>query len=68
MGDDRGDAEGFLVLREARASGRLAALSVGVRDRVATPPEVIAAADVMLPSPRSAARLLSALAIRLEGG
>ena len=68
MGDDRGDAEGFLVLREARASGRLAALSVGVHDRVATPPEVIAAADVMLPSPRAAARLLSALAIRLEGG
>ena len=69
MGDDRGDAEGFLVLREARASGRLAAaLSVGVHDRVATPPEVIAAADVMLPSPRAAARLLSALAIRLERG
>ena len=67
LGDDRGDAEGFLVLRAARDAGRLASgLSVGVHDRVATPPEVLAAADVMLRSPREAARLLSALATVLE--
>jgi trehalose-phosphatase len=68
LGDDRSDAEGFLVLRAARDAGRLAALSVGVHDRVATPAEVIAAADVMLDRPREAARLLSAVATMLEAG
>ncbi len=67
LGDDRGDAEGFSVVSAARAEGRLlAGLSVGVHDRVATPPEVLAAADVMLDSPRDAAHLLSALATLLE--
>jgi trehalose 6-phosphate phosphatase len=68
MGDDRSDAEGFAVLAEWRAAGRLAALNVGIHDRHATPPEVVAASDVMLGAPREAARLLSALATELERG
>ena len=65
MGDDRSDAEGFALLAEWRAAGRLAALNVGIHDRTATPPELIAASDVLLPAPRDAARLLSALANEL---
>jgi trehalose-phosphatase len=68
MGDDRSDAEGFAVLSEWRAAGRLAALNIGIHDRSATPPELIAAVDEMLPAPRDAARLLSALATELERG
>jgi trehalose 6-phosphate phosphatase len=68
MGDDRSDAEGFVLLADWRAAGRLAALNVGVHDRDATPPEVVSASDVMLPAPREAARLLSALATELERG
>ncbi|HLY13007.1 MAG TPA: trehalose-phosphatase [Candidatus Limnocylindrales bacterium] len=66
MGDDRSDAEGFAILAERRVAGRLAALNVGIHDRSATPPELIAASDVMLAAPRDAARLLSALATELE--
>jgi trehalose 6-phosphate phosphatase len=66
LGDDRSDAEGFVLLAERRAGGRLAALNVGIHDRSATPPELVAASDVMLPAPRDAARLLSALATELE--
>jgi trehalose 6-phosphate phosphatase len=68
LGDDRSDAEGFVLLAQERAAGRLAALNVGINDRTATPPELIAAADVMLAAPRDAARLLSALATELERG
>jgi trehalose 6-phosphate phosphatase len=68
LGDDRSDTEGFVLLAEARAAGRLAALNVGIHDRTATPAELIAAADVMLAAPRDAARLLSALAAALEAG
>ena len=68
MGDDRSDAEGFALLAEWRAAGRLAALNVGIHDRTATPVELQAASDVMLPAPRDAARLLSALATELERG
>jgi trehalose 6-phosphate phosphatase len=68
LGDDRSDAEGFVLLAQERAAGRLAALNVGIHDRTATPPELIAAADVMLAAPRDAARLLSALATELERG
>ena len=53
MGDDRSDAEGFVLLSEWRAAGRLAALNVGIHDRHATPPELVAAADVMLAAPRA---------------
>jgi trehalose 6-phosphate phosphatase len=62
LGDDVSDAEGFRLLAGERAAGRLAALNVGIQDRIATPDEVPAAADVMLDAPREAARLLAALA------
>jgi trehalose 6-phosphate phosphatase len=66
LGDDRSDAEGFVLLAQARAAGRLAALNVGIHDRTASPPELVEAADVMLAAPHDAARLLSALATVLE--
>ena len=66
LGDDRSDVEGFRVLAVERAAGRLAALNIGIRDRTATPSDVVEAADVMLDAPRDAARLLSALATVLE--
>ena len=66
IGDDVSDAEGFGVLRRERAAGRLATLNVGVHDRRATPPELLAAADLMLAAPRESGRLLSALATLLE--
>jgi trehalose 6-phosphate phosphatase len=62
LGDDRSDAEAFRVLAEDRARGRLAGLSVAVHGAVETPPEVVEAADLLLPSPREAAALLNALA------
>ena len=66
LGDDRSDAAAFRVVTAARAAGRLAAaLAVGVR-RAGTHPEVVAAADVLLPGPETTGRLLRALARRLE--
>ncbi|MGH2513671.1 MAG: trehalose-phosphatase, partial [Candidatus Limnocylindrales bacterium] len=61
LGDDRSDAEGFRLLRSERTASRLVALTIGVHDRLATPVEVIEAADVMLSAPRDAGRLLGAL-------
>lgn len=66
LGDDVSDAEAFRVVREARAAGRLAGLTVGVHGAAETPPAVLDAADVALDSPRDAARLLSAIAGALE--
>ena len=66
IGDDVSDAEGFDVLRAAQAAGRLVSLNAGVHDRHATPPELLAAADVMLAAPRESGRLLGALASVLE--
>ena len=68
LGDDRSDVEGFRLLAEERAAGHLAALTVGVHDRLETPPELLEAADVMLAEPRDAGRLLAALATVLERG
>jgi trehalose-phosphatase len=68
LGDDRSDVEGFRLLAEKRAAGHLAALTVGVHDRLETPPELLDTADLMLPEPRDAGRLLAALATVLEGG
>lgn len=68
LGDDRSDVEGFRVLLAERTAGRLAALTVGVHDRLETPPELLDTADLMLPEPRDAGRLLSALATVLEEG
>jgi trehalose 6-phosphate phosphatase len=66
MGDDRSDAEAFGTVRRARDSGRLDGLAVGVHGAAETPAEVLAAADVVLPSPIEASRLLSAVAAALE--
>lgn len=67
IGDDRADAEAFGVVARERAAGRLAAsLLVGVRGVRETPPELLAAADVMLPEPAATAVVLRALARALE--
>jgi len=62
LGDDRSDAEAFRVLAEERTRGRLHGLAVAVHGAVETPPEVVEAADLLLPSPRDAAAVLNALA------
>lgn len=67
LGDDRSDAEAFRVVAAARACGRLAqGLTIGVRRNAETPPEVLRAADVMLPDPAATGPVLRALARRLE--
>lgn len=67
LGDDRSDAEAFRVVSTARADGRLAAsLAIAVHGSVETPLEVVETADLVLPSPRDAARSLSALAAALD--
>jgi trehalose 6-phosphate phosphatase len=66
MGDDRSDAEAFATLRREREAGRLTGLAVGVLGAAETPAEVVDAADVVLPSPVEASRLLSAVATALE--
>jgi trehalose 6-phosphate phosphatase len=67
LGDDRSDAEAFRVVSAARADGRLAAsLTIAVHGSVETPLEVVEAADLVLATPRDAARSLSALAAALE--
>ncbi|HWP62667.1 MAG TPA: trehalose-phosphatase [Candidatus Binatia bacterium] len=68
IGDDRADALAFAVIREGRRSGRLVdGLAVAVEGGREVPAEVRAAADIVLPRPRDAARLLDRLAARLEG-
>jgi trehalose 6-phosphate phosphatase len=66
LGDDRSDAEAFGVVRAARDRGQLSGLAVAVHAGLETPPEVAAAADIELGSPRDAARLLSAVAGAVE--
>lgn len=66
LGDDRTDAEAFAVLRRERSAGRIAALAVGVHGGHEVPQEVVEAADVVLGSPRDAARVLAALARAAE--
>ena len=67
LGDDRSDAEAFVAARAALASGALAAsLAVGTHGAAETPPEMIAAADVVVAGPHVAARVLAALARALE--
>jgi trehalose 6-phosphate phosphatase len=66
MGDDRTDAEAFATVRAERDARRLDALLVGIHGASETPPEVVAGADVLLPDPPAAARLLSAVASALE--
>lgn len=68
MGDDVSDLDMFRAVAEARDAGTLrgAIIGVGGADREA-PPEVAAAADVVLETPEAAARFLAALA-ELPGG
>jgi trehalose-phosphatase len=66
LGDDRSDAEAFDVVRGARDRDELSGLAVAVHAALEAPPEVKAAADVELASPRDAARLLAAVAGALE--
>ncbi|HYM82699.1 MAG TPA: trehalose-phosphatase, partial [Candidatus Dormibacteraeota bacterium] len=68
IGDDRADAEAFEALAGARSAGRLeGSLAVGVRHPHPLPPEVEAAADLVVDGVPEAIALLSALAARLEG-
>jgi trehalose-phosphatase len=62
FGDDVSDADGFVVLRQAREAGSLDGLAIAVAGPHGMPPEVQAAADLVLPTPFDAARALSALA------
>jgi trehalose 6-phosphate phosphatase len=69
LGADRSDAEAFRVVSAARADGRLgASLAIAVHASVDTPLELVEAADLVLATPREAARSLSALAAALERG
>ena len=67
IGDDRTDAEAFRRVTAERRAGRLAAsLLLGVYGARETPPELLAAADVILPEPAASAIVLRALARTLE--
>lgn len=66
FGDDLSDVDAFSVLRAARASGELDGLAVGVTGPHGMPDEVREAADLVLPTPFEAARLLGSLARALE--
>jgi trehalose 6-phosphate phosphatase len=62
LGDDRHDAAAFRVLREARGSGHLSALSVAVAAHPDVTREVAPEADLLLASPAHVARFLRGLA------
>jgi trehalose 6-phosphate phosphatase len=66
LGDDRSDAEAFRVLRHARSSGEIAGLAIAIHARAEAPEGVLDAADVVLASPRDAARFLGGLARALR--
>ena len=68
LGDDSSDADAFAVLRAAREAGRLDGLAVGVTGPHGMPDEVRRAADVVLPTPFEAARLLASIARALRRG
>ena len=68
FGDDVSDADGFAVLRTARAAGTIDGLAVAVTGPHGMPDEVRDVADVILATPHEAARALSALATALERG
>jgi trehalose 6-phosphate phosphatase len=68
MGDDVSDAEAFRVVIAARQRGELEALALGVTGANETPPDVVAAADAILASPRDAGRVLAAVAAAVATG
>lgn len=67
LGDDISDAEAFRALAEARMRGETRGIALAVQARPEAPPEVAAAADVVLASPVEAARFLAGLARQLGG-
>jgi len=66
FGDDSSDADGFAVLRAARAAGTVGGLAVAVTGPHGMPDDVRAVADVILDTPREVARALSAMAGTVE--
>ena len=67
LGDDRSDAEAFREVASAETAGSVrAALAVAVHGGGETPREIEETADLVLASPREAARLLAILASELE--
>ena len=66
FGDDSSDADGFSVLRAARAAGTLDGLAVAVTGPHGMPDDVRAAADVLLDTPQDVARALATLARAVE--
>lgn len=66
MGDDITDLDMFAAVDELRAAGRLRAAIIGVGGADAeVPPEVVRAADIVLPDVENAARFLQALAVEI---
>lgn len=65
LGDDVSDALAFRALTRARSNGTTDGLALAVQARAEAPPDVSAAADMVLASPMEAARFLSGLARRL---
>ena len=68
FGDDSSDADGFAVLRAARAAGTLDGVAVAVTGPHGMPDDVRDAADVLLETPLDVARALAALARTVERG
>jgi len=67
LGDDVSDAAAFRAVAEARHAGRLAGgLSIAIHGASETPPAIAESADLVLASPREAARVLSLVAGLLE--
>jgi trehalose 6-phosphate phosphatase len=66
LGDDVSDADAFAVLRATRDSAGIDGLAVGVTGPHGMPDDVRDAADLLLPTPFEAARMLAWLARALE--
>jgi trehalose 6-phosphate phosphatase len=66
LGDDRSDAEAFRAVVAAREAGVIDGLTVAIHGAAETPAEVVAAADILLPDPAAAARVLALVARLLE--
>ncbi len=66
FGDDLSDADAFVVLRDARAATAIDGLAVGVTGPHGMPDEVRERADLVLPTPYEAARMLAWIARTLE--
>lgn len=66
LGDDVSDALAFAELRRAREAGHTAGLALAIQAHAEAPPQVAAAADLLLASPLEAARFLAGLARRVR--